>query len=686
MKRTRHTRQGYSLVEMMIASALLLIVVAAATRAWIYYNRSERVNTTQTELDLDVRVAMEKIKHDMRLSTMDKVFFYPTGPGPYTAISFPMAKDNDGDGVIELGPGGTNIVWDQTVVYHIKTTTPYRLLRTVFEPRDNNLTDAQRVEQIGSVVANGHGANTYNGANATTHTVFENLFTWNIDGKGATFDAYSPTLQRKNVSFGSILLGPGTHTFKFTSIGKSPSSSGYKIGIDTLTVSPCAAEREAESQLPATVQSGATAAWDYMSQGSWSANYQLLFPANSIGQSFTLSMENDRWEETNFRGLGARCDNTVVFWDESTTPRNFCVKLDGYGYGWLATEQAGTNSYYWLMNNSLTSRTYRVLMRGEEMVNGNHIAFSGQSPYVLFYTYGGYPLRIKNAFIGLAASSTTPTPNASGTMTRLRFDGNDEAELGGTNGIWGLFGRPVTSFSIDKTKSYIISYQIGSEQGNGMACGETHAGAVGSYFIRNPDSSDASITDWSSRPVEYDNRIVCLYGVFTTYPSNGTFTSQIFDTKANTPPYLTMGWNADKPYWTGVSMKIRTGNQPNMSDAPAWSNITTSLSTPGSISPTSKRYIQFQALLSSSSDGWSTPILKDTTIRWTGATKVVDVAGQMTTGPDYGICSLTIDDRPLLKGVKINLTIFKDIIGWTPNTMRLTSMMTAEVEPRNTGK
>ncbi len=685
MSRTPQEKQGYSLVEMMIAAVLLLIVVSSATSAWIYYNRAERVNAIQTELDLDVRVAMEKIKHDLRLSSMDKVFFYPTGPGPYTAISFPMAKDNNGDGVIELGPGGTNIAWDMTVVYHIKTTTPYRLLRTVFDPRDNNLTDAQRVEQIGSVVANGNGSSTYNGANATTHTVFENLFNWNIDGKGATFDAYNPTLQRKNVSFGSILLGPGAHSFKFTSIGKNPSSSGYRIGIDTMTVAPSAAEREAESQLPATAQSGATAVWDYMSQGSWSANYQLLFPATGLDQYFTLSMENDRWEETNFRGLGALCDNTVVFWDESTTPKNFCLQLDGYGYGWLATEQAGTNSYYWIMDNSLTSRTYRVLMRGEEMINGNHIAFSGQSPYVLFYSYGGYPLKIKSAFIGTAQSSTTPTPNASGTMTRLRFNGNDEAELGGSNGVWGIFANPVTVFSIDKTKSYIISYQISSDSGNGMACSETHAGAVGSYFIRNSDPTDASILDWSSRPVEYDNRIVGLYGVWTYYPSNGTFTSQIFDTKNSTPPYLTMNWTADKPYGTAVSMKIRTGNQPDMSDAPAWSNIT-AMTLTGTISPPSKRYVQFRSILTASSGGYSTPILKDTTIRWTGATKVVDVAAQMTTGPNYGVCSLTIDDRPLLKGIKINLTIFKDIVGWTPETMRLTSMMTAEVEPRNTGK
>jgi len=681
---SRHSSRGYTLAEMMIATAILILVVASATSGWIYVNRGERLNSIQSELDVDVRTAMEQIKRDLRLSSMDKVFFYPTGPGPYTAISFPLAKDNDGDGVIELGPGGSNILWDATVVYHIKTTTPFRLLRTVFEPRNNTLTDAQRVEQIASVVQNGNGASTYNSANATTHTVFENLFTWSIDGKGATFDAYSSALQRKNVEFGSILLGPGSHNFQFTVIGKNPASSGYRLGIDTLTVAPSAAEREAESQLPPTSQSGATAAWDYMSQGSWSANYQLLFPATSAGPSFTLAMENDRWEETNFRGTGSSCERTVVYWNDYASPKNFVLKLDGYGYAWTAEEQTQTNMYF-VTDNSLTNRAYRILVRGNDMVNGSHIAFSGQTPYVLFYTYYDAPLKIKNAYIGEAASSTNPTPNAIGAMTRLRFLSNNDYEYEIGAGSYGAWAIAVSPFQIDKAKSYIISYQISTDKGNGSACIETAPGVAGSYYIDNPGAGDVNEPNWGSKPVQYDNRIVGVYGLYTLYPTNGLFTSQVFDTKNDAPSYLTMTWNADKPSGTALAVKIRTGNQPDMTDAAGWSNIT-AMSSAGSITPLSKRYIQYQAILNPSSGGYSTPVLKDTTIRWTGATKVVDVGGMMTTGPNYGICSLTVDNRPLLKGVKINLAIFKDIVGWTPTQMRLTSSMTAEVEPRNTGK
>jgi prepilin-type N-terminal cleavage/methylation domain-containing protein len=682
MMTTNHTRRGYTLSEMVISMAIVLLVVSAATSGWLFVNRGERLNAVQSELDLDVRKTMELLKRDLRLSSMDKIFFYPTGPGPYSAIGFPLAKDNDGDGIIELGPGGSNILWDSTVIYHVQTTTPFRLLRTVFEPRDNNLTDAQRVEQIASVIANGNGKSTYNANNSTTATLFENLFEWSVEGKDASFDGYAPSLQRKTATFGSILLGPGSHNVKFTVTGKNPASTGYKIGVDTLTISPCGVEREAESQLPVLSQSGATAAWEYMSQGSWGANYQLAFPANSSGPSFTLSMENDRWEETNFRGMGSSCERTEVYWNESSSPKNFILKLEGYGYAWTATKQTQDEYYDNVNDNSLTNRTYRTLLRGRDMMNGAFLEFDGQNPYILFYSSSGGKLKIKNAYIGVAAGTTNYTPNAAGTMTRLKFGSDFDCELR-TNDY--AFATAASPFFIDKTKSYIVSYQIGSDDGNARAYTETHAGAPGSYYIDNPDAADVGTPDWSSKAVQIDSRVVGIEGVFTTYPTNGIFDSQIFDTKQAAPSYVAMTWNSEMPWSTAIGMKVRTGNQANLSDAPAWSNVV-SMSTGGSISPASKRYVQFRATLTPSSGGWNTPVLKDVTIRWTGVTKVVDVTGEMTAGPNYGISSLTIDDRRLLKGIKINLTIFKDIAGWTPTQMRMTSSMSAEVEPRNTGK
>ena len=179
------------------------------------------------------------MKASLRLSSMDKVFFYPSGPGPYTAISFPLPGDTNGDGLIEMDATGTNILWLSTVVYHVWTGTPSRLLKTVFNPRDNTLVATQRQAQLASVVLNGNGSNTYESAGAKTKIVFQNLFILSIGGKGAVYDAYAPNLQwDPAVPLGSAMLTNGLHDFKFAVIGKNPLSTGYKIGLDSLVVSP----------------------------------------------------------------------------------------------------------------------------------------------------------------------------------------------------------------------------------------------------------------------------------------------------------------------------------------------------------------------------------------------------------------------------------------------------------------
>ena len=154
MKNSCITQSGYSAVEMVIALAITTLVVASATSGWLYCVRGERMNSTQTELDIAVRNSMENLKHDLRLSSLDKMFFYPPGPGPYPAISFPMAADTNNDGLVEMDATGTNILWASTVIYHVWTGTPNELRKTVFYPRDNTLTPAQCQAQLGSVVTN----------------------------------------------------------------------------------------------------------------------------------------------------------------------------------------------------------------------------------------------------------------------------------------------------------------------------------------------------------------------------------------------------------------------------------------------------------------------------------------------------------------------------------------------------
>lgn len=331
---------GFTLAEISIATVILVMAVAMAMSGLVYVLRAAHESNVQTELDIDVQIAMERLKHDLRLTALDKIFYYPPGSGPYTAISFPMARDDDGDGAVEVDNVG-KINWDQTYIYHVWPAKPNQLRLTIFDPRDNTLSDAQRQEQLNSVVQYGHGSNTYNGANARTHVIFENLFDWDINPRFSRYDGYAPTLTRdRGVILGSCIISNGFNTFEFRVVDKNSSSSGYKIGLDKLFMSPSYSPREAENQLPVHAQSGASATPEYMVGGSWSGNYQLMFPATAVGHYFTLRLANDRWEETNFRETGSYMENATILFDQTLTPYDFVLKVDTY------TNELGATNYW----------------------------------------------------------------------------------------------------------------------------------------------------------------------------------------------------------------------------------------------------------------------------------------------------------------------------------------------------
>jgi hypothetical protein len=65
----------------------------------------------------------------------------------------------------------------------------------------------------------------------------------------------------------------------------------------------------------------------------------------------------------------------------------------------------------------------------------------------------------------------------------------------------------------------------------------------------------------------------------------------------------------------------------------------------------------------------------------------VDIAATMLKGPDCGRFLVEIDGQPLIRGVTMEIEIFKDIrmMGGLRKE-RLRSAMMAEIEPRNSGK
>ncbi len=675
---------GFTLAELMLSMVITVIVVTASVTGYLFMLQGERLNSTQAGLDVDVRTAINALNHDLRLSAMDKILFYPAGPGPYSAVSFPMATPNVG-GLLNYSTNGT-IIWDKTVIYHVWSGQPNQLRVTTFSPRNNNLTDTQRQAQLNSVVTTGDGSATYDAGTASTKVLFNNLVLWNIYPQRAIFDGYSSNTERAvNYTLGSVALAPGSHLFKFSAVGKNALSSSYAIGLDTLVMSPCGVEREAEAQ---TVSAGSATA-GYMAAGGWSGNYRLLSSCTATGQYFTLSMENDRWEETNFRETGAATDCTTVEFDPSLSPKDFVVQLEGPGYAWLASEQTGTPLAESTTNDALRGCAVRVLLRGSQMNNGNIIKLDGSMNYVCFMAATNNTLRISNAYLAEAADFENFTMNAVSNGVPLLFYGASSSytiPAGSYAWAW-CSGAP---FQIDKDKSYLVSFLVDNSATHGDAGYwlETMTNTPGCWILPsslNPDSTMTRAANWSSLGVVETNLLFGVYGLYTTCPTNGTYTSPIVDTHQTAPVYSDINWNAEVPSGASLGIRVRSGNQTDLSDAAAWTNVT-ALASPGVISPGSGRYVQFQAQLRPDGSTWSSPQLKNVTVRWGGVQRVVDVGGIFSKGPDHGIWELTVDGNPLVKGVTMDLTIYKDMPVMNGGTRRLTSTVSMEIYPRNTGK
>jgi hypothetical protein len=144
-----------------------------------------------------------------------------------------------------------------------------------------------------------------------------------------------------------------------------------------------------------------------------------------------------------------------------------------------------------------------------------------------------------------------------------------------------------------------------------------------------------------------------------------------------------LDWAHNTPSGCGIKMKVRTGSSNDLSDAAAWSSIAP-MTAPGTIGPGNRRYVQFQSLLQSDSYGDYTPKLKNVAVSWAGQTRIAEVGGTFTRGPDYGIFELRVDGQKLISGINVDLEIFKDVTGYR-GTRRCTSQLSAEITPRNTG-
>lgn len=687
IRRPPNACAAFTLPELMVSLVLLGLMVSLGAIGWQHIMIGQTRNNAQCELDMDVRTAIEHLRADIRLTDLNRIQFYPTGAGPYTALSFPRGADTNGDGMLEMDAGGTNILWLKTVVYHVFQTTPNQLRRTTFINRNQSATDSNRLWQLAQVVATGGGSSAcLAGETAQTEVLFANLFTWSLTARTASYDGYSSTLMRNRMFFGSIALTSGTHTVEFTVIDRNPASSGCKLGIDVLNASASGSDQEAEEAASTAIGGGPAPVKTYTPNGSWSANYQLVASCTATGQGASVTVRNDQWCEQNFNSFGANLTRTVASFDTTLPPNGeFALKLAGdQGPSWTPP----CDSYgWWNWFGYSVSVPIRILVRGDD------VKTNGFGPIIYFYKYQN-AMTLRNLTIGLAVSNTCDA--IPGTMVPLTLYQNgvaksrweDCSDCWGAAGQYPVIAIPSNCMAFTPQQTYVVSAYMALT--NAIVYGYYDNHRVMSYLLNAGTPADTAADTWSTNAnLSTSSYTYGIHHIETAYAPQGTYDSRIFDTGQDVDTAKSIYWAADTSNNTACTIMARTGDQPDLSDATALTNLT-ALSGQGTFSGNMGRYIQFRATLKSNPTAQYpnvyTPRLKYVRFEWPGDSKMIDIAGLVSTGPDYGVCAVTVDGKPLTKAVKVDLNIYSDVRRLSGTSERLISQMSAEMAPRNTNK
>ncbi|MDD5704281.1 MAG: type II secretion system protein [Kiritimatiellae bacterium] len=694
--------RGFTIVEMVIAAMLVAVATALGMYGWMNVVRGERRNSTQAELDISVRTAIERIRAETRLSAIDKMVYFPDGPGPYKAISFPAAFDRDEDGLTPTVDDGTKILWDSTVIYHVAAGEPDKLMRTVFTNRDNGMSDDERRTQLASVVANGNGEGAEGvGETASSRVIFANFFDWSIDPTAGDFDAYASRLGRSARAMGSARLSPGNHIFTFTCVGKNTSSSGYKLGLDTLCVSATGHHREAEDQ---TASASPTVERAY-SLG-WSGHNHALVPAINKNATLTLTMANDRWEETNFdyrQGQGT--GHVAPRFDFAR--KDIVMEVTGSGVVWNASEQTYDADPPNAIASNVNYSAFRVLIRGGVdgaiRHDGRLLTYADTLPsplpsppnsYVRIRVPPGASLGTPSATITEAKDLTSLDGRSGAPVRRLQLY-PDPADAGCVLGVLrqrDTDNNAVTYMNIDHTNSYVVTFWIYNATGLVTWDNNRYADVSSMTAVHTNCATATAFRDvrktatWTGLPhVLYRNDICYVQEIVTVCAKEGYYVSQVFDTTMDVPRYDLIEWREIKPDGTDIEIQSRAGSSAEALAADEdWSAVPLDANG-GSPGASYLRYVQFRARLVSDDAVGATPLLRSVTIGWPGEDRIVDVGGVITVGPDFGAYSLTVDGEKVIRGLHVALEIYKDVPG-TGGAKRLTSSMSIEVEPRNSYK
>lgn len=738
MKRNR----GIGLPELLVSATIGLFLLGSVLSMWYFGQKNWAVDRIRTRLKVDLEVAMDRMKGELRLSQADRTVVnqaYFSGPTNNSGIGFARSSldSDDFSNILDISAFPYyQIQYDKFVIYHTfenpSGSGKFELKRTEYwgDPMIPGL-DVNRICVTGETVLTGDGAAgaAYGAADLEwdTRTVIKNVKSFEIEAQEAYFDGYSDPKQRsERVSFGSIVLDPafdgGYHNIRFRPFTKNPASSGYNFGIDSIIISPSGCEREAEYHdplsikpnmedevLPATGKEVGFGGNQYLECTAGVVPPGLGSPA-TVYAEFRLFY--DIYRESNFSD--SMKTNTVISGD------NPYVKLADFNennwINWDPVEATGSESSDYI--HSMDNVTVRNVVSPDEDSDLFRVSFQSHS---------SLPLQITKAYLWERDTDQNAKAAASDTRIQLYFMDSGTVQEGKTIPAGSSADSNWVFFPIESTKEYFVTFHI--NPGSVIYFPDTGSPATEhSYCMKDPTPSWLTTASWpggnnrghytDTQPVGWsDDEFFSSPNTFAStqlesWNKTGTVQSRIYDTNVANPVYMDVKW--EKSTGADITVYTETASDPEMTTSAGWKPSSGYTNSPAGFVSASERYLRFRAVLAATPywtcidhpsentgnplymagqvtctqggcgqfliPGVASPWIDDVTIDWDGPQRVCEISCYFMKKPDYGLIRVEVDGEPLTKAFKLSLTTAEDFRG-----EEYSESASAVVEPRNTG-
>lgn len=491
MRASRKKRgTGFTLVEMMIASTISLMIIACVMAVFIQGMKVWEQESIRNELNFDMEKAMENIRADLRLSSIGVglMAFYPATADQYTAISLPICDSTNTSGLMDRD-GDDRIIWNKTVIYHVRPGTPDQLMRTVFSPRYTNATADQLYSQLTNVVAatsdTQFASAALTGESCSSRVIFENLVTLKFSSTNTTFDGFwSSERWYGPVYWGSLVLGASNHTLVLSVTNCNPAACGSNVVIDKLTLSASGSDRDAELFYPSNTHP-TTAYFTYsVANGTvtnsyggpeWCGKSRLTFTPTGPNASLTLNVYNDMWVDNNFNNPGpvsvSNCSSTE---DSAFTPTDIAVEMKK-GNTWMA-DSCGEK----VASTTIVATTFITNMI-YSTTNAPHVNLDGCWARFTFERGSNCSLVITNARVGNLSLADANSSN-------IYFGGQSGYTIISVDGPTTTNSDWLPLYEIVKGSNYYVRFKTSQsyfDQDVDLFVGESQPGGGGVTFFRN---------------------------------------------------------------------------------------------------------------------------------------------------------------------------------------------------------